>query len=119
MAGTTDWIAAAEALKIAEDRLGADGPAGALIAAAEAGAIKARAQRFTVELPNACGQKAVLDDELVEIPPEFWSSQGRALVEQDWESGVFASLVNASFQHQAFGVEFDRAAIEALVQSSK
>jgi hypothetical protein len=116
MTGTSDWIAAAEALSIASDRLGADAAPGALIAGAETGTIKARAQRFDVETPNACGQKMTFEDELVELPREFWSSDGRAMVEQDWAAGRFASLVNDNFRHQALGVEFDRGAIEALAQ---
>jgi hypothetical protein len=109
----TEWITAAEAVKIACDRLGADA-AKALTAGAAAGRIKTRAARFTVEVPNACGQKMKFEDEQVELPPEFWSSEGRESVAQDWDAGCFLTLVNASFEHQAFGVEFDRAAVEAL-----
>ena len=110
-----DWIAAAEALRIAGDRLGADA-AGALVAGAQSGAIKARAARFTVEVPNACGQKMKFEDEAVELPPEFWSSEGRETVSHDWNAGSFLTIVNGSFEHQAFGVEFDRAAVEALAE---
>ena len=116
MAAATDWIGAAEALRIASDHLSPEDARATLIARAEAGAITTRAQRFTVEVPNACGQKMTFEDELVELPREFWSSEGRVLQTQDWEGGDFASLVNGSFQHQACGVEFDRAAIAALVE---
>lgn len=114
MAGMSDWITAAEALNIAGVRLGADSAASTLIAGAASGAIATRAQRFIVETPNACGQKMVFEDELVELPREFWSSENRVMEAQDWAAGDFASLVNGSFQHQAFGVAFARAAIEAL-----
>jgi hypothetical protein len=114
MAVTSDWIAAAEALTIACDRLGADAAPATLIAGAASGAITTRAQRFIVETPNACGQKMVFEDEAVELPREFWSSEGRVMQAQDWAAGDFASLVNGSLQHQAFGVEFARVAIEAL-----
>ena len=118
MMETTDWIAAAEALKIASDRFGVDEARAALVAGAESGGIRTRAQRFTVEVPNACGQKARFEDELIELPLEFWSSEGRTALERDWDAGSFSSLVNANFQHQAFGVEFDRAAVEALVRQA-
>jgi len=119
MAGTIDWITAAEALTIASDQLGADAAAGTLIAGAGSGAIATRAQRFIVEVPNACGQKMTFEDEQVELPREFWSSEGRDMQAQDWGAGDFSSLVNGSFQHQAFGVEFARDAIEALAQPSR
>jgi hypothetical protein len=114
MSEPIDWIAAADALRIVSDRLGMDGAQAALVAGA--GAIATRARRFTVEVPNACGQKAVLEDELVEIPREFWSGQGGTTPDQDWDAGSFSTWVNNSFQHQAFGVEFDRAALAALAQ---
>lgn len=108
------WVAAAEALRIASDRLGADA-AGALAAGARSGEIRTRAARFLVEVPNACGQKMTFDDTAVELPPEFWSPDGRVTVAQDWNAGSFLTLVNDNFQHQAFGVEFDRADVEAVI----
>ena len=116
MTGKSEWIGAAEALRIASARLGAEDAARRLAAGAESGAIATRAARFIVEVPNACGQKARFEDELVELPPEFWSSEGRETVAQDWDAGDFLTLVNASFHHEAFGVEFDRVAIEALAE---
>jgi hypothetical protein len=116
MAEPIAWIAAADALSIARDRLGLEAARAALVAGAASGAIKTRARRFAVEVPNACGQKARFEDELVELPHEFWSSEGRVPVERDWDAGAFATLVNDNFRHEAFGVEFDRAAIDALVQ---
>lgn len=118
MAGPTDWIAAADALRRASNHLAAQEARAALVAGAEAGAIVARAQRFTVEVPNACGQKMAFEDELVELPREFWSSEGRVMKDQDWEAGAFSSVVNDNFRHEAFGVEFDRAAVDALLQRS-
>jgi hypothetical protein len=116
MSEPIEWIAAAEALRIAAGRLGRDDAPKALVAGAEAGAIGTRAGRFTVEVPNACGQKARFEDELVELPQEFWSSEGRVVVARDWDAGTFATLVNDNFRHEAFDVEFDRAGIDALAQ---
>jgi hypothetical protein len=115
MAETSAWIAANEALKLASDRLGAEAAQAALVAGAETGRIKTRASRFTVEVPNACGQKMRFEDELIELPQEFWSSAGRTPVERDWTAGNFTTLVNENFQHEAVGVEFDQAGIDAVV----
>jgi hypothetical protein len=119
MAETIAWIAAGEALRLASDQLGAEAAQAALVAGAESGRIRTRASRFTVELPNACGQKMRFEDELVELPEEFWSSTGRTPIERDWAAGNFTTLVNDNFHHQAIGVEFDQAGIEAVVRPAR
>ncbi len=110
MSATIDWITAAEALRIATAGFGADDAAKALVAGAESGAIKTRAARFAVEVPNACGQKARFEDDLAELPPEFWSSEGRVTVEQDWDAGRFLTWSTPASSIRPVGVEFDRAA---------
>ena len=111
------WIPAAEALRIATDWLDVDAARPAIIAAAHAGSIGTRARLFTVEVPNACGRKGVLEDHGIELPPEFWSADGKPPTEQDWDAGDFSTWINGNFQWQAFGVEFDQAGVLALASS--
>jgi hypothetical protein len=107
------WLAAAEALRIAADRIGAETARDAILAAARAGAVRAQAGLFTVELANACGAKGLIEEQSAELPPEFWTSDGQPLA-QDWDAGSFTSWVNGNFQRQAFDVAFDEAGIRGL-----
>jgi hypothetical protein len=40
------------------------------------------------------------------IPPKFWWAGGREALEQDWQTGDFATWENRSIYWQAFGVSF-------------
>jgi len=84
-------------------------PINSIIKGAEDGVVQAWAESLT---KDGIGEKIKLPSGL--IPAEFWG--GRAMV-PDWECGVFTAKVQKNGSEEewrAYGVAFDRAAIEAM-----
>jgi hypothetical protein len=99
--GEEEWIRARAALELL------DGPSAArtICKRANAGLIKARAERFIRD-----GEAS--DD--VDVPTEFWWAEGGQALIQNWETGDFETWWRQAIHLQAFGVRFRRSDIEKL-----
>lgn len=49
------------------------------------------------------------------IPNEFWWSEGREAMTQNWASGDFSTWINQKAHWKAYGVEFEHSGIMALI----
>ena len=50
-----------------------------------------------------------------EIPKAFWWACGHEALDQDWNTGDFSTYIDRRLRWQAFGVEFDRIDIAAML----
>ncbi len=93
------WIPASKALEIAESRR-------ELCARLSAGLVTARATLLQTDNDKEMS---------VVIPPKFWWAEGHAALEQDWESGHFATWLGQGHRIQAFGVTVALSGLLAMV----
>lgn len=84
------WIPAKKALAIAGDSF-------ALCSRLNAGLVTARAKLWQVDNHR---------EEDIQIPSRFWWANGHAALEQNWETGDFATWIDQKEHWQAFGVKF-------------
>lgn len=71
---------------------------------AHAGLLPTRAKAYFVERDESFN---------VLLPRGFWRAEDKPGLEKDWHRGDFSTRVNG-YQERAFGVEFDRQAVEAM-----
>ena len=102
-----DWISAAEALKLVSAATGSYRAKRAICSRAHAGLIRAKAARLILH-----DRKPVND---VKVPKDFWWAGGEAALQQDWNTGDFETWIDHKLHLRAFGVEFSRRGIEALI----
>lgn len=100
------WISALEALELVAATSNVIQAPRAICSRAHAGLVSARARRLIVD-------SKVKDD--VDVPPEFWWANGQAALKQNWATGDFETWIDRRVHLQAFGVEFLRADIEAMM----
>ena len=84
------WITASQALEIGGDAF-------ALCSRLYAGLIKARAKLLRID------GDAMPD---IPVPKQIWWAQGHAALEQDWQTGDFATWIDRDQRIEAFGVKF-------------
>jgi hypothetical protein len=112
-----EWITAADALAALKPTLTTYSAQIAICKRAYNGLIRARAERLIVD-------EKVSNN--VEIPKEFWWSEGHTALTQNWTTGDFDTWIDLSkitvsylsggeVHLQAFGVTFVRADIEKLI----
>ena len=87
----TQWIAARTALEIC-------GNGEAICSRSQAGLIRARAVLLN------CGNA---ERRFVDLPSEFWPKDNQRALDQNWQTGDFATRIEPSEYWQAFGVRFD------------
>ena len=52
----------------------------------------------------------------VELPPQFWWARGHpATLNQNWDTGDFDTWIESTHHWRAFGVQFLKSDIEALL----
>lgn len=84
------WVEAPTALRIAGDRI-------ALCSRLHTGLVTARAIKFQVG--------AQVRENAI-VPKDFWWATGHEALEQNWESGDFATWIDHKYHCEAFGVRF-------------
>lgn len=109
-----DWISAAEAFRLVSEVTGASEARRTICNRAHDGLIKARAKRMIFD-------RDTYDD--ADVPQAFWWNLGDSNLEQNWNTGDFATWYtdnagewNESALHfRVYGVSFARSGIEALI----
>lgn len=110
-----DWISAHQAYALVSERNQDACVATSIAKRAYAGLVRSRAKLFILERAAARGAKEKISQEYADLPKEFWRAKGEAALEQDWEAGDFSTWIDEKFEWQAFGVEFDRGGIDAML----
>lgn len=105
MTDDQEWIPAGEALRLLKDTYGIQAPS-TICKRAHAGLLRARAVKIFMDNKPQVKQ---------EIPKEFWWAKGGASLKQNWKAGDFGTWINQTLHIEAFGVEFDKTGIEALL----
>jgi hypothetical protein len=81
---------------------------------ANGGLIKAKAKLLIIE---ENGQRREMCDTV--IPREFWWAEGNDALDQNWQTGDFATSVKKTARWQAFGVSFDLIGVIDLVPATE
>jgi hypothetical protein len=81
----------------------------AICSRAHAGLIAARARRLIID-------KKVEDH--AEVPARLWWAEGGAALKQNWATGDFETWTDHQVHYRAYGVDFLRADIEAMLPAS-
>ena len=119
-----DWISAAEALQINQSKSGVSLRTQILVRARD-GIIKVRAQHYIVTGGQRAGHISFDKPETgvrkftchVLESNFFWAANGSAL-QTDWVTGDFSTWINNKWHCRAFGVQFRRSEIEAMVPAT-
>ena len=107
-----NWISAIEAL--ARMDLVTHDPHIAIATRAHAGLIRTRA-KLLVRTNYRVSPNGTTEAHFIELDKEFWWAKGHAALNQNWRLGDFTTSIKRDTVHlQAFGVEFDGGAIDAL-----
>jgi hypothetical protein len=99
------WIPARDAYDTIAQQ-GVEEPCVAICSRAAEGILKARAQVYIS--PKERTEKTL-------VPTEFWWAKGHAALDQNWETGDFATWINQTFELKAFGVEFDLLGLKQML----
>jgi len=110
-----DWITAHEALDLVRRRNRDGGGAISIATRAHAGLIQTRARLFLREVAGPYGRKEEVSAEDEELPKAFWWANGHGALDSNWDSGDFSTWIDKKYHWQAFGVEFGRQGIEAML----
>lgn len=111
------WIAASEAMDLMLSVYGegrAIAAAKALAKRAHGGLVETRARLFKWEEPGH-GKKISKTVEWAALPEKFWWAEGSPALSQNWILGDFSTWVDQNYNYRAFGVEFSRRDIEAML----
>lgn len=111
-----EWLTADAALDLVRTRNGGRDSARSICERAHAGLIKARAQLFIRPEPQAYGSPRDTEYPNADIPKEFWWADGGLALEAKWVPGDFSTWIDHRFHWRAFGVQFDRDGIEAMLR---
>jgi hypothetical protein len=109
-----EWIPASTAYDLLDNANVGD-LAVAICSRAFEGLVRATAQKFTWEdRPgrNGSGKHEKLD---CEVPPKFWWAKGFNALESNWDTGDFSTWIDQTYEWKAFGVQFAKADIEAML----
>jgi hypothetical protein len=104
----SDWINADQALRLVSESCHPMLARKSICTRANAGLIRARARRVIMGSEQA--------DEC-DVPTKFWWARGEAALEQNWATGDFETWIDGGTHCLAFGVEFLRTDIVAMVPS--
>jgi hypothetical protein len=111
---TDEWLAADAALALVAARNGAGSAETSICNRAYAGRIKARASSLIRPKSQNLGPPKDATEHNCAVPKEFWGpSQGW---HPTWATGDFATWLDKLGHWKAFGVVFDRAGIEGMLQ---
>jgi hypothetical protein len=112
-----EWIAARDALALVMKTrsLGSPPSDWAIAKRAHAGLVQSRARLFQFETRGGYGNKQNNEKEFCDLPKEFWWAEGHEAMKADWPSGDFSTWIDKTFQWQAYGVEFAKRDIEAMI----
>jgi len=61
------------------------------------------------------GRKVEREADFAPLPKEFWWAEGHDALIQDWATGDFSTWIDDKFHLQAFGTEFSRADVLAML----
>jgi hypothetical protein len=118
----TNWLSAKNVMKRSVPHLGRLTAAITIATRAHAGLIKARAQLFKWEyetnIPYGRNKKTEQSAENYILPKEFWWAKGHAALKQNWVTGDFSTWIDSKYHWEAFGVEFEKQAIETAFPES-
>jgi hypothetical protein len=91
----------------------------ALAKRAHSGLLKTRARLFkweALQLDDYNREKKVVkENSFRTLSAQFWWAEGHEALTQNWVSGDFSTWIDSRFHWQAFGVEFGRRAVEAML----
>lgn len=110
-----DWISAHEAYALVSERNQDACAATSIANRVHAGLVRSRARLFIFERAAARGEKEKISRENADLPSEFWWAKGETALEQNWEAGDFSTWIDDNYEWQAFGVQFERRDIEAML----
>ena len=86
---------------------------------AHSGLVKSRARLFKWETMEDVGyghsKKVQHEAQFAVLPKKFWWANGHEALEQNWVTGDFATWIDNKLHLQAFGTEFDRSDIKAML----
>lgn len=100
-----DWIPAAQAYKLVS-AVAPTRAASAICSRAKDGLVNARARRLIWGKHSA-------DDQ--QVPASFWWAGGDTALTQNWGTGDFETWIDHKLHCRAYGVEFKRSDIEAML----
>lgn len=107
---TYEWISAAQALTYLSDKPNNNAAKQRICERAHAGLLAAKAERLIIQGNE---QRHSL------IPSGFWSAEGHAALQQEWDSGDFSIWADDQIERKAFGVSFDFGALSDLVPADQ
>jgi hypothetical protein len=85
--------------------------------------VKSRARLFKWEerdeTPSGRSSKIQREAQFAALPPSFWWAEGHEALEQNWITGDFATWIDRTFHWQAFGTEFSRNDIAAMLPKAE
>jgi hypothetical protein len=101
-----EWLSAAEAYRLVAEVTNPYLAQRAICCRASDGMLAARARRLIL------GDRTVDESE---VPPGFWWARGEAALTQNWTTGDFETWIDQRVYCRAYGVEFRRPDIEAML----
>jgi hypothetical protein len=117
-----EWVSACGAIDLLLPLYGSGAgmvAAMALAKRAHSGLLKTRARLFkweALQLDDYLREKKVEKEASFRtLPAQFWWAEGNEALTQNWVSGDFSTWIDHKFRWQAFGVEFGRRAVEAML----
>ena len=123
--GQSEWANAHDAIDLLLQLYGKGqgyAAAKALANRAHGGLVKTRARLFKWEERGggAYGNgKVAKEANWAELPKEFWWAEGGHAMTQNWVSGDFSTWIDKQYHWEAFGVEFARLDVEALLPAPR
>jgi hypothetical protein len=110
-----EWINAHNALQLVAQSVSKPEAAFSICTRALAGLVRARAVQFSKDEPRDFGSSEQVTYRAIELPVQFWWARGHEALEQNWVTGDFFTWIDKTYHWQAFGVEFARGDIEAML----
>ena len=117
-----DWVNAHDAIDMLLSKFGNGMASAAGVSPAKRahiGLVKSRARLFKWEVkednPYGGSRNIQREAQFAALPPSFWWAKGHEALEQDWITGDFATWIDHTFYWQAFGTEFSRNDIAAML----
>ena len=121
-----DWVNAHDAIEMLLSMYGKGMGLAAgisLVKRAHSGLVKSRARLFQweerVKNPYGGSRKIQREAQFAALPSSFWWAEGHEALEQNWITGDFATWIDQTFHWQAFGTEFSRNDIAAMLPKAE